>query len=371
MKKIYCGADRLDTIAARLRGARLAMLTNASGVGRDGVPTYERLARDYHLELLLSPEHGIRTNLQDGGWGGDVRDAETGARVMNVKGEGSEHIDEALREVDVMLYDIQDVGARFYTYLYNLTGLMRRCAAAGVPVIVLDRPDPVSGCVMGPLLDENKYRSSIGEYAIPTRYGMTIGEFARYINGEYALGCELEVVRCEGWSRELYADETDRLWVNPSPNIPGVSTAINYLGTCIFEATNISEGRGTTRPFDMIGAPFVDSKRLYDELCAQPHEGVVYRRTCFTPQFNKHAGECCEGVELHITDRSVYDPLAAALRILRHMRGYEQYTQRDSSLCLRWGTDWILGEADPDEYLRASPAEVEGFRRRAEKYLLY
>lgn len=371
MTAIYCGADRLDTIAARLRGARLAMLTNASGVGRDGIPTYERLAREHHLELLLSPEHGIRTNLQDGGWGGDVRDAETGARVLNVKGEGSELIDEALKDIDIMLYDIQDVGARFYTYLYNLTGLMQRCAAAGVPVIVLDRPNPVSGRIMGPILDEQKHCSSIGQYAIPTRYGLTIGEFARYINSEYALGCRLEVVRCEGWSRELYADETDQLWVNPSPNIPAVSTAINYLGTCIFEATNISEGRGTTRPFDMIGAPFVDSKRLYDELCAQPHEGVIYRRTCFTPQFNKHAGECCEGVELHITDRSVYDPFAAALRILRHMRSYEQYTQRDQGLCLRWGTDWILGAADPEEYLRMAPAALESYRGRVEKYLLY
>ena len=371
MRKILCGADRLDTVDAILRDGRLALLTNASGIDRHGIPTYQKLAEKYRLELLLSPEHGIRTNLQDGGWADDARDAETGAKVLSMKSGGHAALNEALSGIDIVLYDIQDVGARFYTYLYNLTELMRRCAAAGVPLMVLDRPDPVSGAVMGPVLDESRFSSFIGEYAIPTRYGLTVGEFARYVNATYSLGCQLEVVRCEGWSRALYADQTDQLWVNPSPNIPGVGTAINYLGTCIFEATNISEGRGTTRPFDMIGAPFVNSRQLYDELNAQPHDGVVYRRTCFTPQFNKHAGECCEGVELHITDRRAYDPIAAALRILRHMRRYEQYTQRDQGLCLRWGTDWILGEADPDEYIRLSSNECDSFCHKAVEYLLY
>lgn len=371
MHRIYCGADRLGTIDDELRGARLALLTNASGIDREGVPTYERLARDYNLRLLLSPEHGIRTNLQDGGWSDDTRDPETGARILCMRSCGNEALDAALAEIDLVLYDIQDVGARFYTYLYNLTELMRRCAAAGVSLVVLDRPNPISGAVMGPVLDESRFSSFVGEYAIPTRYGLTVGEFANYINAEYSLGCEVHVVRLEGWSRDLYVDETDGLWVNPSPNIPGVGTAVNYLGTCLFEATNISEGRGTTRPFDMIGAPFVDSRRLYDELCSQPHDGVVYRRTCFTPQFNKHAGQCCEGVELHITDRSTYDPIAAALRILRHMRRYPEYTQRDNGLCLRWGTDWILGEADPEEYRRFSAVECGRFCERCRPYIMY
>lgn len=371
MTGVLCGCDCLDTIERELRGARLGLLSNASGVDRKGVPTIDRLSQTCDLRLLLSPEHGIRTNLQDGGWADDARDPETGARILCMKSGGNEALADALADVDAVIYDIQDVGARFYTYLYNLTELMRRCAAAGVAVIVLDRPNPISGRVMGPLLDENRFSSFIGEYSIPTRYGLTVGELASYINSHYSIDCELQVVRCEGWRRDIYADMTDMLWVNPSPNIPSVGAAINYIGTCIFEATNISEGRGTTRPFDLIGAPFVNSRRLYDELCAQPHDGVIFRRAFFTPQFNKHAGVCCEGVELHITDRAAYDPVATSLRILRHMRQYPEYTQRDNGLCLRWGTDFILGDADPDEYLRASSAECEYFKKQTAPFIMY
>ena len=164
---------------------------------------------------------------------------------------------------------------------------------------------------------------------------------------------------------------TDLLWVNPSPNIPSVSTAINYTGTCIFEATNISEGRGTTRPFDMVGAPFVNSARLLDEMRSQKLEGAVFRRVCFTPQFGKHAGQACCGIELHITDRSAYDPVLAALCIFRHMRRYPEFTCRPEGLCKRFGTDFILGECDVGLYRSMSRSDTENFWARASEYFLY
>jgi len=277
-----------------------------------------------------------------------------------------------LRELDVVVYDIQDVGARFYTYLYNLTHMMKACAAAGVSVVVLDRINPIGGIqIEGEMLDEEKYRSGIGEYAIPTRYGLTVGEFARWVNSEREIRCDLHVVPCEGWKRDCYADETDLLFVNPSPNIPSVNAAINYIGTCIFEATNISEGRGTTRPFDMIGAPFVNSARLCEEMRGYHLPGVLFRRTWFTPMFNKYAGTVCEGVELHITDRRTYRPIETMLYLYRHMCSYSEFESRREGLALRFGTDLLANEYDIVSFLSRNTDDLFEFRKRCCPYLIY
>lgn len=176
---------------------------------------------------------------------------------------------------------------------------MQQCAARGLPVLILDRINPIGGSLTegGPRLDETRFSSSIGRYNMPTRYGLTVGEFARWVNVAKGIGADLHILEVQGWTRQLWADETDLLWVNPSPNIPSVNSAINYIGTCLFEATNLSEGRGTTRPFDLIGAPFIDSKALCDELRVRRLPGVVVRRAAFTPQFNQYAGRVCEGVD--------------------------------------------------------------------------
>lgn len=372
MYRVYNGVDRLDTAGGYLRGRRVGLLTSASGVDRDAVPTYERIVRIARLEVLFAPEHGIRANLQDGLWAEDARDEETGARLFTLNSRLYERLPEILRELDVVVYDIQDVGARFYTYLYNLTHMMQACAAAGVPVVVLDRINPIGGQqIEGAILDEASYRSGIGEYAIPTRYGLTVGEFARYINAEYRFGCELHVIPCEGWRREMYADETDLLFVNPSPNIPSVNSAINYIGTCIFEATNISEGRGTTRPFDLVGAPFVDSNCLCRELAEAHLPGVVFRRAWFTPMFNKHAGEVCEGVELHITDRRAYRPIETMLHLYRHMRSYPAFEARREGLCLRFGTPLLLDDYDISAFLTDNARACSDFRKKCLPYLIY
>lgn len=372
MVRVYNGVDRLSTADTLLKGRRVGLLTAASGIDREGVPTYVLLARRCCLEVLFAPEHGIRSNLQDGLWAEDQRDEETGARLLTLNKRAYERLPEVLRDLDVVVYDIQDVGARFYTYLYNLTHMMQACATVGIPLVVLDRINPIGGCqIEGEILDEARYRSGIGEYAIPTRYGLTVGEFARWVNAERHIGCDLHVVPCEGWRRELYADQTDLLFVNPSPNIPSVNSAINYIGTCIFEATNISEGRGTTRPFDMVGAPFVNSYRLCEEMKAQHLPGVIFRRTWFTPMFNKHAGVVCEGVELHITDRQLYRPIETMLHLYRHMRSYPEFEARNEGLCLRFGSDLLLGEYDISTFLSKSEKELAAFRKSSDPYMLY
>jgi uncharacterized protein YbbC (DUF1343 family) len=249
---------------------------------------------------------------------------------------------------------------------------MQACAAAQVPVVVLDRINPIGGSqIEGEILDETKYRSGIGEYALPTRYGLTVGEFASWVNVEKGIGCELHVVPCEGWSRSMYADQTDLLFVNPSPNIPSVNCAINYIGTCIFEATNISEGRGTTRPFDMIGAPFVNSRRLYDEMQTYRLPGVLFRRTWFTPMLQKYAGTVCEGVELHITDRRTYRPIETMLYLYRHMKSYPQFEARADGLALRFGSGLLSQDYDIPSFLSRNARDLSAFAATCRPYLIY
>lgn len=366
------GVDRLDDTEHLLRGRRLGLLSAASGVNKAGIPTYALLQEKYRLTALFAPEHGIRSNLQDGKWEDDGVDPETGLPLCSLGRKDTNRLDALLDGIDLLIYDIQDVGARFYTYLYNLTDLMQRCAARGLPVLVLDRINPIGGLLTeGPRLDEARFASGIGRYDLPTRYGLTVGEFARWVNTTKGIGAELHVLEVQGWSRALCADETDLLWVNPSPNIPSVGSAINYIGTCLFEATNLSEGRGTTRPFDLVGAPFVNSAALCDELGARRLPGVTVRRAAFTPQFNKHAGEVCEGIELHITDRTAYRPLYTSLCILAHVRRYPEFEQRDTGMNLRYGSDVLCGEFDPDALAARDEAALAAFSREVEPFKLY
>lgn len=371
-QKVLNGVDRLDTASSLLRGKRIGLLTNASGVDRNAVPTVDLIADKYDLTVLFAPEHGIRTNLQDGRWGDDAKDPETGAKLVTVRHGESEDLKAALEDIDVLVYDIQDVGARFYTYIYCLADLMRLCAGAGREVVVLDRINPIGGIGIEGALLEEKYFSGIGEFPIPTRYGLTVGELAKFINREYGINCRLNVVPCAGWDRRLFADDTDLLWVNPSPNITSVNCAINYIGTCIFEATNISEGRGTTRPFDLVGAPFVDSARLTQRMTALKLDGVVFRRAFFTPQFGKYAGETCEGVELHIRDRASYSPFETMLYLYRELSYYREFEAKEQSVCLRFGNDSLCGEyVDPEAIMKACAAPLRAYMKKASAYLIY
>lgn len=372
---VLCGVDRESDLRALVGGKKTALLTAASGVTKAGIPTYHVLKEMSDLRLLFAPEHGLASAMQDGAFSKEdgIPHPETGARLYDISAlRGTDRLTELLREVDIAVYDIQDVGARFYTYLCNLTQLMRAAKAAGKPVLVLDRPNPIANTVCeGLILDESRFSSFVGEYAIPTRYGLTVGEYARYVNAEKGIGCDLHVLTCEGWKPDMYYDETDLLWVNPSPNIPTVNCAVNYIGSCIYEATNLSEGRGTTRPFDWLGAPFVDEKRLLADMKALCLPGVTFRAMTFTPMFNKHAGQTCRGVELHITDREAYRPFETMLHMFRHFKKYPEFEMKRQGLALRLGQDILTEEFDPAAVVANEAEKLKIFCENVEKYRLY
>lgn len=373
---VECGADRFDEIKRMIAGKRCGLLTAASGVDSDGVPTYYKLHEFGALTVLFAPEHGIHSVLQDGGWGGGYIDRETGLPVYDLPSKGNPDIGEALALSDVVIYDIQDVGARFYTYIYCLTYLMAECASRNIPIIILDRPNPISGAlsaVSGAILDEERYSSFVGKYAIPTRYSLTCGEFAYYINAKKSIGCELHIVKLLGWSREMYADDCFLPWINPSPNIPSVTCAINYIGTCLIEATNVSEGRGTTRPFDIVGAPFVDSKKLCDAMNSYALDGVLFSRSFFTPMFGKWQKECCEGIQINITDRSVYDPHKMGLCLIKELSRFDGLELKEHSMSLRYGKDILsdIHSLDPLEIYNNEKTGVDKYCREIAPYLLY
>lgn len=373
---VKVGADRFDVLEKMLTGKRCGLLTAASGVDSNGVPTYYKLHEKGWLSVLFAPEHGIRSVLQDGGWSGSYTDKETMVPVYDLPSKGNPAIGEALSLCDVVLYDIQDVGARFYTYIYCLTYLMQECSIRNIPIIILDRPDPISGAmsaISGAILDESRFSSFVGRYAIPTRYSLTCGELAKYINSIKGIGCDLTVIECQGWDRDLYADQTNLPWINPSPNIPSVNSAINYIGTCLIEATNVSEGRGTTRPFDIVGAPFVDSRALCDEMNSYGLEGVFFSRAYFTPMFNKWKDLPCEGVQFNITDRNTYDPHAAGVYLISSLQKYSDFEWRENGICLRYGRDSLVDSRyiDPPKVLAGEANGVEKYKDLIRDFLIY
>lgn len=373
-RTVLCGVDRASDLRALVGGKKTALLTAASGVTKTGIPTYSVLKNVSDLRLLFAPEHGLASAMQDGAFSKEdgVPHPETGAKLYDITALKGDRLPELLKEVDMAVYDIQDVGARFYTYLCNLTQLMRAAKTAGKPVLVLDRPNPIANTLCeGLILDESRFSSFVGEYAIPTRYGLTVGEYARYVNAEKHIDCELYVLSCEGWRPSVYYDETDLLWVNPSPNIPTVNCVVNYIGSCIYEATNLSEGRGTTRPFDWLGAPFVDEKKLLADMNALCLPGVTFRAMTFTPMFNKHAGQTCHGVELHITDREAYRPFETMLHMFRHFKKYPEFEMKRQGLALRLGQDILLEDYDPAAVVAEEGEKLKKYCEIAEKYRLY
>jgi len=316
--------ERLDL----LRGKRVGLVTNPTGVDRGLRSTIDLLAAhpDVELVALFGPEHGVRGDAQAGDHVGSFRDRATGLPVHSLYGEHREPAAEMLAGIDVLVFDIQDVGARFYTYPYTLAGVLRAARKAGIAVVVPDRPNPVGGLhVEGPVL-EPEFASFVGMFPIPIRHGMTLGELARLFNDEFGIGAELHVVPMRGWTRAQPEPGHALPWVMPSPNMPTPDTALVYPGTALFEGTNVSEGRGTTRPFEIVGAPFVDADALAARMNALDLPGVHFRPLWFTPTFSKHAGELCGGVQLHVTDREAFAPVRTGLALVQAV--HDLYPQR-------------------------------------------
>ncbi len=374
---VLCGIDGVRYFDNVLKDARLGVLTNPTGIDRGMRPSYEVLMERYHVTALFAPEHGIRGDAQAGDQIDTQIDPETGLTVYSLYGANKYPTEEMFGNIDLLVFDIQDVGARCYTYLYALTRCMQACAKWGKGLVVLDRPNPIGGMVTEGICLDETLSSLVGEYAIPLRYGLTIGEFARYINAEKNFGCDLTVIPCQGWKRGMWFDETGLPWVLPSPNLPtSVESTLHYTASCNFEGTNISEGRGTTRPFELVGAPFLDNRELETRLNSYGLPGVHFRRCCFTPTFEKHKGERCFGVQLHLTDRNIYRPVQTGLYLFHTIRqvGGEGFAllNEGKHLCHLYGDrDILSGDFDPAAAWARAEKESAAFARRAVAFHLY
>ncbi len=331
-----------------LRGKRVGLITNPTGVDGRWVSIIERFRAHPEVELvaLYGPEHGVRGNAQAGEYVAYYHDEQFQLPVFSLYGQTQKppadmltNIDaymrdydtqhtgktverEMLRAVDVMVFDLQDVGTRVYTYVATMAYAMQAAAESGIPFIVLDRPNPIGGVVMeGPILEFPQHSSFIGLYPVPARHAMSAGELARLFNAKFLpRACVLTVVPMEGWQRRDWFDETGLPWVLPSPNMPTLDTATVYPGQVLLEGTNLSEGRGTTKPFELFGAPWMDGYVLARELNALALPGVAFREAWFTPTFSKFTGERCGGCQLHVTDRDAFRSVTTTLAILEVVR---------------------------------------------------
>nr|MBQ4320443.1 DUF1343 domain-containing protein [Clostridia bacterium] len=360
----------------RLDGLRLGLVTAPSGVDKFLRSTADIISDTFSLGAVFGAEHGFRGDAQAGSKTGSYRDPELGVQVHSLYGERFAPTKEMLSRLDAVVFDIQDIGSRYYTYISTLTAVMKSCAAQNIPLFVFDRPNPIGlERIEGNILNE-EFSSFVGEYAVPVRYGLTIGEYAGYINGTRSIGCDLTVVPCEGLTRSMYYDDTGLPFVMPSPNIPTPETALHYVGTCLFEGTNLSEGRGTTRPFELIGAPWLRALPLIEKMNSYRFDGVMFRRAYFRPTFSKYAGELCEGIQIHLTDRAHYQPFEVSLRLIDEIRAnFIDFEWNESHIDRLFGDDKLrteyIGCGKIDDFLAMNRSRTEAFRDSVREYYIY
>lgn len=308
----------LEEKAAVLSGARVGLICNQASVDHH----FRHAADLFHahsgvnLTALFGPQHGIRGDVQDNMIETDHGiDRATGLPVHSLYSETREPTEEMLANIDVLVFDMQDVGCRIYTFAYTMANCMRAARAFGKRMIVCDRPNPIGGSkVAGNVLEDTSF---VGQFPTPTRHGMTLGELARMFNEHFKIGCDLQVVPMAGWQREFWFDQTDAPWVMPSPNIPTTDSATVFPGAVHFEGTQMSEGRGTTRPFELIGAPYVVPEDYADALNGMRFPGVYFRNSVFRPMFQKHADVSCGGVQVHVTDREAFEPVIVGIAMVK------------------------------------------------------
>jgi len=388
MGRVLPGLQRLLDRPEPVRGLRVGLVVNPSSVTPDLKHAAVALSgrRGVRVTALFGPEHGIAADAQDLVEVGHSRDRETGLPVHSLYGETRVPTPEMLAGVDAMVFDVQDVGSRYYTFVYTMLHVMEACARESKRVVVLDRPNPIGGdAVDGNVLDP-AYRSFVGMHPLAVRHGMTAGELALLFREELALDVDLHVVPMKGWRRAMAYEDTGLPWVLPSPNIPTVDTAFVYPGGCLVEGTNLSEGRGTTRPFELVGAPWLDAHALARALDGERLPGVGFRAAAFTPTFQKHAGVPCHGVQVHVFDRRRFPAFLTYLLLIRHARRQDpgRFAWRDPPyeyehvrlpIDILCGTDRIRKaiEADvsPKRLVAGWRKEAAGFRRRRARHLLY
>jgi uncharacterized protein YbbC (DUF1343 family) len=374
------GIENIDQHIEMFKNKRVGLITNPTGVTSDFTTTIEVLANKTNLVALFSPEHGVRGDLQAGVHLDTYTDEKTGCIVYSLYGETRKPTKEMMDQIDILCFDIQDVGARFYTYIYTMAYAMMACKEFDKEFVVFDRPNPVGGLdVEGNILDI-EYRSFVGYYPLTQRYGLTLGELSMMYNQEFEIGCKLHVVKMEDWSRADHFSDLNRHWVLPSPNIPTTDTLYAYLTTCYFEGTNVSEGRGTAKPFSMFGAPWLDADKLIDELKKRSLKGVEFRKVYFTPMFSKHKDELCQGVELFVTDVKAYKPVSTGYTLIYLIRDlFEEFNFLDpyrpggkQMIDLLTGSDDMKNKRySLDEMLDKIDKDSLEFKTKKERYHLY
>ena len=310
----------LQDVPDAVRGRRAGLICNQSSVNHAFEHAADLLHRhsEFQLTALFGPQHGIRGDVQDNMIEtAHGMDRNTGLPVHSLYSETREPTEKMLEDVDVLVFDMQDVGCRIYTFVYTLANCMRVAGKLGKKVVVCDRPNPINGVDVSGNILELEYASFVGLFPLPTRHGMTVGELALMFQKQFGIQCDLEIVPMKGWKREFWLDQTDAPWVMPSPNMPTLDTATVFPGTVHFEGTQLSEGRGTTKPFELVGAPYIDPDAYAGRLTEFALPGVIFRSCVFQPTFQKHAKVSCGGVQIHVVDRHRFDPVVAGIAMVK------------------------------------------------------
>jgi uncharacterized protein YbbC (DUF1343 family) len=387
---IKLGLEKLlEDQAYLLKGSRVGLVCNQASVNHKFRHTADLLYEhpDVDLRALFGPQHGIRGDVQDNMIETEhTIDRQTGLPIHSLYSETREPTEEMLSDIDMLVFDMQDVGCRIYTFAYTMANCMSAAEKFGKRIIVCDRPNPINGRQVAGNVLEPEQASFVGLFSSPTRHGMTLGELAVMFNEHFQINCELGVLTMEGWERDYWHDETDAPWVMPSPNIPTLDSATVFPGTVHFEGTQLSEGRGTTRPFELVGAPYIDPEEYARTLNDMNLPGVFFRSCIFRPTFQKHAGTSCGGVQIHVTDRDKFEPVITGIAMVK--AAYDLYRSE-----FRWKEppyeyvydrnpfDVIAGTSSIRRALEQGTAieeiqkswtnELDSFMEMRERYLLY
>jgi uncharacterized protein YbbC (DUF1343 family) len=387
--KLHLGIDNLiDQKFKQVRGAKVGLCTNISCCDSQLYPAFMRFLEktNVHLRAIFVPEHGLFGALQDQIKAESFYDRRDKVVVYSVYNDRLIPDRQIQNTIDILVVDLQDIGTRYYTFVWSAILLMEQMARLGKKVVILDRPNPLNGStVQGPVLEE-RFISFVGLYPIPIRHGMTIGELCALVCAEMKMNIDLEIIEMKGWRRVQYYDDTGVPWTAPSPNMPSLDTALVYPGMCLLEGTNVSEGRGTTRPFETFGAPWLNPRECARELMRKKMPGVMFRPTYFIPTFNKYCDRLCGGVQMYVTNRKTFNPITAGLEIVklikdRYPRAFKwrkppyEFEKKRLPFDILIGNDWIRKSINARKRVSWMKTQwqrdVQFFKKRRKKYLLY
>ncbi|GAF14539.1 YzbB protein [Bacillus sp. JCM 19046] len=373
----------IEGACTAVKGKKVGLLTNVTGVNHRLKTSIDLLHehQDIDLVALYAPEHGIRGDAKEGASIESSTDPRTGLPVFSLYGESKRPSEAMLQSVDVIVFDLQDIGSRYYTFIYSMAYMMEACKKYGKEFIVLDRPNPIGGLKMEGNLVEEGCRSFVGLLPIPNRHGLTVGELAMLFKDEFGYDCSLTVIPMDGWRRDMYYDQTGLAWVPPSPNAPSLSMALLYPGTCLVEGTNLSEGRGTTKPFEYIGAPFIDGFALAAAFNDLKLSGICARPTSFVPTYQKYKDEQCHGVQLHITNRDHVNAFQSGLALIALIAklypsdfSFAQHANGRYMFDLLAGTKQLralIYQGESSTFIQQSEEQLRTFKQLRKPYLIY